>query len=265
MKSSAARVSSARQVREEQDVAGRRATRLCGILFGVALRLGGILFGAALFLKVAPGMTDDAAGGPPQPVPPLYVTENHGLMASFPAGLTYCPLPRDWVGSDHGTEVYLVPPAKCGASSGYASSSRDAASRVPTIGVFYEFNVIEIRHRSGQFSPPRTSRELMTMYCRGPHARAPAGITLLGVAAVGCLIEHGNSVEVEVGALYSDADVPADPADHALIVSLTTTRDRLRDDLRVFKTISSGIRVRVPGGDGGTSSRPACPTGVGWW
>lgn len=228
----------------------------CGI------RLVGVALSVILLFGIAPAAADDQAVGQPQPVPRVYVTENHGLMATFPPGLTYCPLPRDWVGSDHGTAVYLVPPTGCGASDAYASSSRAPESLVPTIGLFYEYNVVEISHKSGQFSPPRTPSEALKIYCSEPHTRAPSGITLLGVPAVGCLIEHGRSVEVSVVALYSVENETPGPADHVLIVSLTTTRDRLSDDLRVLNEISQDISVCTPDWARGTKGRSPCPRGV---
>jgi hypothetical protein len=186
-------------------------------------------------------------------------------MASFPPGLTYCPLPRDWIGSDHGTEVYLVPPAACGLSTAYQSSDRFLESRVPTIGLFYAFNVTEIEHKSGLYSPPRTSREVLAIYCTEPHTRAPDGIHLLGVPAAGCLIEHGRSVEVRVAGVYSAAGATGELPDHVLIVSLTTTKGRLGKDLGVFKMVAGGIHVCTPHGAPEVTGQHPCPPGVTWW
>ena|SRR5215472_294217 len=54
---------------------------------------------------------------PPLPAPGLYVTSNYGLMAKIPKGLTYCPLPEGWEGSDHGTVLFIEPPSGCIPSS----------------------------------------------------------------------------------------------------------------------------------------------------
>jgi hypothetical protein len=229
------------------------------------IRLVGLFLSMILAFGIAPSIADDLGSGRPQPTPPLYVTENHGLMASFPPGLTYCPLPQDWVGSDHGTEVYLVPPAACGSSAGYQSSDRFPASPVPTIGLYYAFNVVEIEHKSGQFSPPRTSREVLALYCTEPHTRVPVVIQLLGVPAVGCLIEHGRSVEVRVLGVYSAARAADGLPDHILIVSLATTKDRLSDDLRVFKAVAGSIHVCTPHGAPDVTGQRPCPPGVTWW
>jgi hypothetical protein len=229
------------------------------------IRLVRLLLGMTWFLRIAPSVADDLGADQPRPVPPVYVTENHGLMASFPPGLTYCPLPKDWVGSDHGTEVYLVPPAGCGASTSYWSSDRSPGSRVPTIGLYYAYNVVEISPGSGRYSPPRTPREALQIYCREPHAPVPAGIQLLGVVAAGCLIEDRRSVEVRVVGLYSVDRAMQEVADHVLVVSLMTTRDRLRDDLGVFKVIAGDIRVCTPDWAKEVKGRSPCPLGVGWW
>jgi hypothetical protein len=214
---------------------------------------------------IAPSAADDLGAGQPQPTPSLYVTENHGLMARFPPGLTYCPLPKDWVGSDHGTEVYLVPPVACGLSTAYQSSDRSPESRVPTIGLYYAFNVAEIEHKPGQFSPPRSAREVLSMHCTEPHTRAPAGIRLFGVPAAGCLIEHGRSVEVRVAGVYSYASATDGLPDHILLVSLMTTKDRLGDDLGVFKVVVGSIHVCIPYGATDATGQRRCPRGVEWW
>jgi len=215
--------------------------------------------------RVIPSAADDPGVGQPQPTPPLYVTENHGLMASFPPGLTYCALPRDWVGSDHGTQVYLVPPVACGLSTAYQSSDRFPESRVPTIGLYYAFNVTEIEHKPGQFSPPRTPREVLSMYCAEPHTRAPAGIQLFGVPATGCLIEHGRSVEVRIAGVYSYATATDGLPDHILLVTLMTTRDRFSNDLRVFKVVVGNIHVCMPDAATDATVLRRCPRGAEWW
>ena len=65
-----------------------------------------------------------AQAGEPVVVKRPFVSDTHGLVVRFPPGLTYCPVAADWVGSDHGTVVYLVRPAAC-----------DAAAMVPRIEI----------------------------------------------------------------------------------------------------------------------------------
>lgn len=237
-------------IRRARDVAAR-----CDI------RIVHLLLGMIWFLRIAPSVADDPGADQPRPAPPVYVTEKHGVMASFPPGLTYCPLPKDWVGSDHGTEVYLVPPAGCRALRSYPSSGRYPGSHVRTISLYYGYNVVEIRPGS----PPRTRREALQINCGEPYAPLPAGIQLLGFAAVGCLIENRGSVEVLVVALYNLEGAQQEAPDHELVVSLMTTRNRLADDLRVFKAIARDIRVCTPDWAKEVVGRSPCPLGVGWW
>lgn len=55
--------------------------------------------------------------------PVQFATDQYGLTFRVPHGATYCPLPKDWVGSDHGTVIFLEKPKKCGGA-GYPSSGR---------------------------------------------------------------------------------------------------------------------------------------------
>src|SRR5687767_6170802 len=83
----------------------------------------------------APAATD---GSEPQPAPRQYMTGMYGLTFAVPDGATYCPLPEDWIGSDHGTTIFLERPGACGGS-GYPSSSRDFASDPARISLFYAY------------------------------------------------------------------------------------------------------------------------------
>ncbi len=160
-----------------------------------------------------------------------------------------------------GTRSHPVPPAGCRASRSYPSSGRYPGSHVPTISLYYGYNVVEIRPGS----PPRTRREALQINCGEPYAPLPAGIQLLGFAAVGCLIENRGSVEVLVVALYNLEGAQQEAPDHELVVSLMTTRNRLADDLRVFKAIARDIRVCTPDWAKEVVGRSPCPLGVGWW
>lgn len=65
-----------------------------------------------------------ARAEPPQPAHGVFVSHVYAirLRAAIP-GLTYCRVPEDWTGSDHGTILFLVPPRSC-EGVGYPSSSR---------------------------------------------------------------------------------------------------------------------------------------------
>lgn len=79
---------------------------------------------ACLLLCAASASTAPRSFKPPL-APDQYSTSQYGLTFRVPKGATYCPLPKDWVGSDHGTMVFLERPTSCGNGAGYPSSGRD--------------------------------------------------------------------------------------------------------------------------------------------
>lgn len=75
--------------------------------------------------------------------PPVYVTENYGFTFRAPEGSWHCPLTSDWVGSDHGTIIFLERPKSCGGA-GYPSSSRSFEPvSTPRILIYYGYDVLE--------------------------------------------------------------------------------------------------------------------------
>jgi hypothetical protein len=86
--------------------------------------------------------------------PHLFATADYGLTFSVPAGASYGPLPRDWVGSDHGTIVFLEAPRHCGGA-GYPSSGREfGPGRAARIEVFYAYDALD----DGGPKPERCTR-----------------------------------------------------------------------------------------------------------
>ena len=82
-----------------------------------------ILFGLVLVL---PALARDRR--PPRPVksePAIgdFTSVNYPMTFKAPASAFFCPLSPDWVGSDHGTTVFLARPKAC-YGAGYPSSSR---------------------------------------------------------------------------------------------------------------------------------------------
>jgi hypothetical protein len=194
---------------------------------------------------------------PPQPAPRLYVTDNYGLMARIPPGLTYCRLPDGWSGSDHGTVLFLKPPSGCIPSHAYPSSSRPTPEFVPAISLYYEHNVADIDRGKDESSPPRTSVEYAGQSCDRPYLRIPSGLKLLGKPAIGCRYDDGDRVDIFLAALYWSGD-------EGVIVSLSTTRKRLSRDLPMLATVASAIRVCRPSWDRKDRGWPACPNAP-WW
>jgi hypothetical protein len=197
---------------------------------------------------------------PPRPAPPLFATVNYGIMASIPPGLTYCPLPSDWVGSDHGTGIYLTPPAGCHRYEGYPSSGRGETESVPTISLYYAYNAVDEIDLPSYFGPPRNESELMKLTCEDSQIAAPNGLTLLGKPAVGCRYDHGDQVRVTMAQLYSlETSKLHEAPDCELVMTLTTTRPRLAKDLRIFGAITKSISVCTPKGYKPFVGRTPCP------
>ncbi|HEY2706694.1 MAG TPA: hypothetical protein VGI95_01465 [Caulobacteraceae bacterium] len=151
------------------------------------------------------------------PAPSLYVTHNHGLAIVIPQGLTYCPLPPDWVGSDHGVDLYLAPPANCG-DAGYPSSDRDATPRTPMIEVFYEFNTDD--------------------YVDRPRCRTPVRLRTLGRWVRACRRTQDGWTVLEAHPTYFVGREP-----HDLVLTLTTTEARYVADLASFVALARGVRA----------------------
>ena len=88
---------------------------------------------------IVPGLAAASVAGHPLPAPSKYATSNYAVAFDVPRSTTYCPLPKDWVGSDHGTTIFLTPPKLCGGA-GYPSSSRGfEPARTPRIEVYYGY------------------------------------------------------------------------------------------------------------------------------
>ena len=71
----------------------------------------------------------------PRPTPSAFVSEQYGLTFRTPPTSTYCALPEDWVGSEYGTTIFLIPPKRC-YGAGYPSSGRAFEGSASRIEVF---------------------------------------------------------------------------------------------------------------------------------
>ncbi len=104
-------------------------------------------------------------GGPhkePLPTKPLpakgdYATGIYGLTFRPPERAMYCPLPNDWVGSDHGTVVFLEPPRVC-YGTGFPSSGRgfDPAD-TSRIEIYYGYFLGEDEEKPAPCKPAGTA------------------------------------------------------------------------------------------------------------
>src|SRR5215471_1260715 len=188
--------------------------------------------------------------------PRLYVTSNYGLRAQIPPNLRYCPLPEGWVGSDHGTVLFLEPPSECIPSAAYPSIIRPTPEFVPAIYIEYEHSV-EIDRGNGKSSLPGNTSEVMQQYCEKSDRQIPSGLRLLRRQAVGCRHEEAGLVDIKLGALYWSNQ-------EELFVTLHTTRQRLSQDLLIFAKVASGISECKPDWDKSKRAVPPCPHAP-WW
>src|ERR1700761_7268156 len=87
----------------------------------------------------------------PLPTPPAFASEQYGLTFRTPPGSTYCSLPDNWTGSDHGTVIFLAPPKRCWGA-GFPSSGRGFDGNAPRVEVFYAYDLGD--DEEGRKPPP---------------------------------------------------------------------------------------------------------------
>lgn len=210
-------------------------------MFGRVLR--GFLWAGSLW---AAGFVSAGAMTPPdlapRSAPPAYATPNYGLTFQVPRGLSYCPLPDGWTGSDHGTTLFLAPPKQCG---GYPSSSRTyAPGLIPHVDIYYGWWLDD-----GAF-PAHP--------CRRPYG----SIRVFGRLYPVCPLRRDGLVGVEIHGQYSLAH--SDDAE-AVFTLLTTSR-RLPRDLKMFKALVMSVRTcTVPGEGERFGTGAPCPKGISWF
>ncbi|HWE46562.1 MAG TPA: hypothetical protein VG407_11085 [Caulobacteraceae bacterium] len=181
-----------------------------------------------------------AAAASPRPTPNAFVSEQYGLTFQTPSGSSYCALSDDWVGSDHGTVIFLTPPTRC-YGTGYPSSGRGFDGDPSRIEVFYAYYTAD----EDEDTPPPCDQVGQVIF--------------LGEVRPLCRTLSGQRAEVSVSARY-EADIPAEA-----ILTLVTSPDRLRNDLRKFETLlKSAMTCTATWRDNKgiffkTGSGPACP------
>ena len=107
------------------------------------MRPWGLLLGTVLVAIPALGF---APAKPIKPEPAVgdYTSSQYALTFKAPEHAFFCPLPPGWVGSDHGTLLFLRRPDSC-YGAGYPSSGRGFEPReVPRIEVFYAYYLGDI-------------------------------------------------------------------------------------------------------------------------
>jgi len=183
----------------------------------------------------------------PRAAPAIFRSIDKNLTFPTPPGSTFCPLADHWVGSDHGTIVFLTPPNRCGAGGGYPSSARGALT-APNIQVYYGYDTAEYEVRP----PPDPCEEV-------------GRVVVLGRDRPLCVARDGSRVEVRVEAPYMAEGYEAD-IDSDAVFTLVTADDRLSRDMETFRAlvIQAGTcnRTDVENGPPYPNPRPNCPAGA---
>ena len=175
----------------------------------------------------------------PRPAHGRFSTNNYTLTFRAPPGLTYCPVPANWTGSDHGTILFLIPPRRC-TGVGYPASDRGAEpAGLPHIEVYYG-------HRDLADAPL-------------PPCRAVGSISLLGQPRPLCAGHAKGLILRTVSALYSNDTT------NEVSLTLVTTRQRLTKDIALFSHLVRSVGMctsdmALPGGKR-FGSGPPCGRG----
>ena len=179
---------------------------------------------------------------PPRPAPPVYATANYGLTFRSPPGTTYCPLPRNWIGSDHGTMLFLESPGDCGGG-GYASSDRGFQHDAARIELFYVY-------AAEDDSPPLPR-------CPGRQIRFVGSLRPI------CIHREGDGVRATVEARY---DIGRHSSPGRVVLSLVSRPERLRAHLAAFRRLAANLHTCTalwPAANGSPSHTvgvgPRCP------
>jgi len=181
---------------------------------------------ATLAIVALAGMRASAADPdkprPPATAPATYSTENYDITFAVPPGASYCPLPINWVGSDHGTVLFLARPSGC-YGAGYPASDRGyEPPTVPRIEVYYGYSVEE-------YVPPP---------CHGI-----GHVHLLGRRSALCLLGRNHGLlAIEARATYESDE----PCDFGLTLEMTPAR--LKADLATLATMAASVRTCRPDG-----------------
>ena len=189
-----------------------------------------------------------AAGSSPLPTPSVFVSAQYGRTFRTPPSSSYCALPAVWVGSDHGTVIFLTPPKRC-SGAGYPSSGRGFDGDVPRIEVFYAYDIGD--DDADEKAAP---------------CHEVGRAVFLGKLRRLCRSSSRRKVEVSVTAKYQ-ADIAAQTS-----LTLVTSSARLKDDLRRFEALLKSARTCTAtwhddkGGPSVTTGSGApCPAGARWF
>jgi hypothetical protein len=175
-------------------------------------------FAVAIAITWAASATATPPVNHPKLAPAQFTTDQYGLTFHVPNRATYCPLPKDWVGSDHGTVVFLERPTRCGGA-GYPSSGRGFdpgdASRFE---LFYAYWM-------GEDEPP------------DPPCHRVGRTLFMGKNRPICESREGGVITRTISARYfTDIEAKA-------YFSLVTRPQRLSTDMAAFRSAAASFRT----------------------
>jgi hypothetical protein len=177
------------------------------------------------------------------------------LTIKVPSGLSYCPLPKKWSGTDEGTVLFLEPPSACLDHGATSSATRLIAGFVPSVTVYYRANTGRYDNFDGDIPPLRSTEELAHQFCPRP---LRSELTLLGQPAFTCRVDlSGNKVRTILATLDGSAE-------KIVVVTLLTTQDRLAGDQRVFENVVAAVTACRPASGNKQAATPLCPKGTAW-
>lgn len=193
---------------------------------------------------------------PPKPAPPVYVTSQFGLAVQIPKGLSYCPLPKYWSGTEDGTVLFLDSPADCVENPTGASSTRRTSTFVPYVALRYRRNVGR-KDNFDEVPPAQSTMELAEQVCARPEVSAQ--FKLLGQPAVSCRSElSGDNVRLVLLSLF-------DSRKKLLLLDLHTTRQRLTADTKILEALAAAVTECKPTAASNASEKvPPCPDSKPW-
>jgi len=164
-----------------------------------------------------------AAETRPRSAPSLFNAGEYALTFHVPKGATYCPHPQNWVGTNHGTRIFLKPPGRCVDADDPSIVQGFAPHTTPRIEVYYWYDVLPDQERAP-----------------APACRPVASTTFLGRSTLVCRDADWDlprgMIALTVSGKY-EADVAAEAA-----VTLITTSERQERDLATFLAVVRSVR-----------------------
>jgi hypothetical protein len=156
---------------------------------------------------------------PPQRAHGRYTSQSYALAFPTVHGTWTCPIPPNWTGSDHGTILFLTPPARC-YGIGFPSIARGfEPGTTPRIEIYYDRTFIDDGIR------PLTAKA----------CRRVATVRLFGSDRPVCAMKAKAGLKtVRIASLYRQKEYEVE-------LTLVTTPARYRRDFATLQLLASVI------------------------